>query len=175
VTQAVAWFTQACSDVASAKRVLDRKDSGTYCQAIAKCQQTVEKGVKSVVAALDEARVVQMRIGRDHGVERFVQVLRRLPRRPENQGIQGTIDWWLDERWRAEIHAIDALVPRFPAPGALAALNTEYPFQAPDASWRAPAESGTFNLESVERFLRLAEHVHVGASKVRSAIKRAYP
>lgn len=175
MTQAVAWFTQASSDVASASRVLDRTNPSTYCQAIAKCQQTVEKGVKSVIAALGEAGVLQMRIGRDHGVERFVQALGRLPRRPENQNIQATMDWWLDERWRAEIHAIDALVPRYPAPGALAAVNTEYPFQVADASWRAPAESDTFELGDVDRFLRLAQHVHVGASKVRSAIKRAYP
>lgn len=175
MTLAAAWFTQATSDVASAKRVLQQADPSTYCQVIAKCQQTVEKGVKSVVAALDEARVVQMPIGRAHGVERFVQALRRLPRRQENQDIQATIDWWLDEHRRGEIHAIDALAPKFPAPDGLAALNTEYPFQREDGSWRAPAEAGAFEFGTVERFLRLAEHVHVGAAKVRSAIKRTYP
>ena len=66
-------------------------------------------------------------------------------------------------------------LPKFPAPGGLAALNTEYPFQREDGSWRAPAEAGAFEFRTVERFLRLAEHVHIGAAKVRSAIKRTYP
>jgi HEPN domain-containing protein len=174
LTQSDAWFVQAASDYESAQRLLDREDPATYCQVIAKCQQTVEKGVKSVVAALIEANELTLQIGYKHEAERFVSTLLRSSRKWD-KGIQAEIEAWLAERWRGEIRAVDALVPKRPPPGQRPARNTEYPFQDPDGSWHAPAAVGVFDIKDVERFLRLARHVYVGAAKIRSAIKRMYP
>src|SRR5262249_48923353 len=64
------------------------KDGRTRCQAIAKWQQTVEKIIKAIVAALREAGILSVQIGYRHDVEKFVRVLIRLPRATENKSIQ---------------------------------------------------------------------------------------
>ena len=46
------WLSQAHSDLAASGRVLIPTDGRTYCQAISKYQQAVEKTVKALGAAL---------------------------------------------------------------------------------------------------------------------------
>jgi len=47
VSLSEAWLVQAASDHESIGRVFERERPNSYCQALAKCQQSVEKAVKS--------------------------------------------------------------------------------------------------------------------------------
>jgi HEPN domain-containing protein len=67
-----AWLRQAQKDRESAERVLDLKDGSTFCQAIAKSQQAVEKAVKALAAALIENRIIGGKIPFVHSVEPFM-------------------------------------------------------------------------------------------------------
>jgi len=52
--QSSAWIVQVESDFAVAEILFQKTDATTYCQAIAKYQQTVEKSVKAMVAAVND-------------------------------------------------------------------------------------------------------------------------
>lgn len=167
-----AWVRQAGSDLAAAATCYDAADDSTACHAVAKHQQTVEKSVKSIIAALNDRGVVAVPTGFRHDVERLVSALVLLPRRPANQDIQNQIHGLLNEHHRGEIHALSQLAPKRPDPGQLARRNTEYPYQNADGSWRAPADSGSFERKDVERFHALATRIHQGSSRIVAAIYR---
>ena len=54
------WLSQAHSDLAASGRVLIPNDSSTYCQAISKYQQAVEKTVKALGEALDSTGIMTL-------------------------------------------------------------------------------------------------------------------
>ena len=168
------WCKQADSDRDAACRTLDRRCPKTYCQALAKYQQTVEKSICALVAALTEKGIAHIKMKYDHNVERYFSALVRRPRPSSSPGIQSRINGLLNEFHRGEIRAITALAPKRPAPGQLHRRNTEYPFQLDETTWAAPAEEGSFDFErDVERFRKLASRIHDGVSDLVSAIYRA--
>lgn len=120
----MAWLYQAMADREAAERFVAKKGGTGRCHAIAKWQQTVEKAVKALVSALHGAGILGARFRPRHEVERYVGILVRLPRGPDNRTIQQLLHGLLDQRTRAGIRALDGLAPQLPP-----RRNTEYPFQ----------------------------------------------
>ncbi len=81
------WITQADSDRLCAIRLYDGADHRTYCQAISKHQQTVEKSIKAIVAAIRDAGIVVLPIGYTHAVDKLISGLRHLPKPKDNRDI----------------------------------------------------------------------------------------
>src|SRR6185312_3123102 len=150
------WLNQARSDLQASRRLFNTDDDGTFCQAIAKYQQVVEKSVKAIAAAVRDVGINAINIGFTHEVERVVSALVFLPRGKGPTNIKDQIKALLNEGHRREIKALCALAPKRPGPGELARRNTEYPYQRADGSWIAPHESGAFTISDVERFRTLA-------------------
>ena len=174
MTESRAWLIQADSDYVAANRILTTSDGLTFCHTIAKYQQAVEKSIKGLVAALTESGVFGHQVGRPHEIERFMSVLCRLPRDPDYKSIQSQIHGLLNETVRGEIHAIEALIPRWPRTGQLHARNTEYPFNDVPGSWRAPAEADVFTRTEVDRFRQLAFRFVQGCKRIMSALSRVH-
>ncbi|MCP4247291.1 MAG: HEPN domain-containing protein [bacterium] len=170
-----AWLRQVASDYAAARRVFDSANQATFCHTIGKYQQVVEKAVKALLAAMREQGVLDVRTPRAHNVDGLIAALIRLPRRrAERRELQNQVLALLNEFRRGEIHALGALAPRWPGPGELFPRNTEYPFQLNESTWQAPSDGGVFQLaKDVQRFERLARHVHVGVSRLIDAIQLA--
>jgi HEPN domain-containing protein len=168
------WWIQADADRRAARRVFDLADERTYCQAVAKQQQAVEKSVKALAAAVRDARLASVRIKFTHEVDKLLNALNRLhPPTGENAVIQSRIHQLISTRWEKEIGDLMALAPKALAEGEmLLARNTEYPYQNADGSWRAPAESGSFSDADVRRFQALADHIVFGTERLISAIER---
>jgi hypothetical protein len=157
MTERRAWLRQAESDYEASARLYDPADPSTYCHSIAKCQQAMEKVVKSLIACLRDAEIVSIHVGYQHDVARYISTLLFLPRVQANRTIQRRIHRILDTGTRQKIETLDELAPRRPAPGALHARNTEYPFQqAPGAVWRIPAERDVFSRKECEDYRSLA-------------------
>jgi len=167
------WLNQAHSDFDAATRSLDLKDHGSFCQAIAKHQQVVEKSVKAVAAALGPAGFRFIRIGYSHKLQAIISLLFHLPTGKDGSGIVAQIRNLLSDHDRAEIVALSSLAPAMPPPGRLASKNTEYPFQKPDGSWVAPCDDGAFSSREVERFSTLSARVIVRSGKIVSALELA--
>lgn len=165
--EAAALLEQAKADRKAAERFVE-DDAGTgRCHAIAKWQQTVEKAIKSIVAALHQAGILGAGYYPRHDVERYVGALIRLPRQPGHQTVQSKLHGLLDQQTRAGIRALDGLAPRRPA-----GRNTEYPFQDDMGQWTYPAAPGVFSEEEVGRFRELAHRVLEGAARIVSALRR---
>lgn len=170
---AAVWWKQADADRRAARHVFDPGDERTYCQAVAKQQQAVEKSVKALAAAVRDARLASIRIKFTHEVDKLLNALNRLHRPTgENAAIQSRIHQLLSGRWDEEIAALMALAPKALAEGEmLLARNTEYPYQNADGSWRAPAEPGSFSEAEFRRFQALADHIVFGTERLISAIE----
>ena len=171
--ESVAWLQQAVSDRAAAERLWDGANSAGWCHVIAKHQQTVEKAIKAVVAALRDRGVQTKNIGYEHPSEPYVSLLIRLRRTPGTRAITSHLSRLFDEETRASIRALDALVPRRPPPGEPHRRNTEYPFQDPANQWTCPAVQGTFSSGEVHEFRDLSHRIANGAAQIISTIRRA--
>lgn len=165
------WLAQATSDWRSALRIFDSSDHLTYCQTIAKYQQTVEKSVKAVFASVKDKGINLGPLGYDHDVAKKIAALKRLPQPTGKTGIQFIVNRVFTNA--DEINVLCALAPKKPAPGQLHARNTEYPFEIAAGLWEAPATKDVFSLTEVNQFRRTAEQTFTRASKAIDAIKRA--
>jgi hypothetical protein len=170
------WYRQAWSDCFTANLIAghcDRKHQA-ICQVLAKCQQTIEKSVKAIIALCDEKRIVSMKIGGGHSVSQFFSGLIREPARPKNRDIHALIVQTLSQHRREEIKAMEPLAPKWPAPGQPFPSNTEYPFQDRNdpSLWRAPADKGVFAWKDIERFLKLANAICRESDLIISAMER---
>lgn len=153
------WLMQAQSDLDSAVRAFDEENASTYCHALAKYQQVVEKSIKGVVAALHDAGTLSRGPSYTHGLVDEINILKRLPHNPKKgsgKDLVSRIKRFLDIEIRNELKAISDLAPRKPASGELEPRNTEYPYQRPDGTWLAPADPNAFRREEVEDFRRTA-------------------
>jgi HEPN domain-containing protein len=167
------WISQADSDLLAATRVYDAGDHRTCCQAIAKHQQTVEKSVKAIRAALHEGLIVSVSSGRNsHDVTKLASALRRPGDPADPTDIQHHINKLLCEHCINEIKAISALAPKLPKGGGLHERNTEYPYERLAGDWVAPALQGGFTTHEVQRFSVLAKRVYEGARQIVSALRR---
>lgn len=166
------WITQADSDRWTANRIFDAAQSRSYCQAIAKYQQVVEKSIKAIAAALRDRLIVSIPIGYKHDAARIASALRRPARPNDPTDIQHHINKLVTEYVLNEIKALDSLAPKRPTPGALHGRNTEYPFELIAGDWTTPALIGVFEETEVKRFQQLAERVHQNAKEIVSALRR---
>ncbi len=168
------WLSQAESDRHASTRIFDPDDHRTFCQTISKHQQTVEKAVKAIAAAVSDAGILSLPRTHyyKHDVDVLVSLLGRLPKPKDSRDIQGRIDKLLNSFHRSEIKVLSALTPRKPAPGALHSRNIEYPYETAPGIWTAPTLIGSFQLTEVTRFNHLAERIYQGAQRLVSALQR---
>ncbi len=167
------WLNQARSDLKAGERVFNATDEGSYCQAIAKYQQVVEKSVKAITAAVKQAAMGSIGTGFKHEVDKLVWALVLIPKGKGPADIKNRIRSLFHEGHRGEIRALCLLAPRKPGPGELSRRNTEYPYQRLDETWIAPHESESFSKTEVERFRRLASRIIEGSAKILSALERS--
>ncbi len=165
------WISQADSDRWALNRVSDSTEPRSFCQAVSKCQQIVEKSIKAIAAALRDRFIVSIPIGYTHDVARIASALRRPARPNDATDIQHHINRLLTEFTINEIKQLDAMAPRRPPPGSLHARNSEYPFELLAGDWTTPA-LGAFTDQEVRRFQELAERVYGRAKEIVSALRR---
>lgn len=100
-----AWLYQATADRKAAERFVADNEGTGRCHAIAKWQQTVEKAIKALVFALNNARILQVNVRPRHEVQRYVAALIRLPRAEGNRAVNHLLHGLLDQNTRIEINA----------------------------------------------------------------------
>lgn len=159
-----AWLGQAGSDYESIERALILDDPRTYCHAIAKCQQAVEKSVKGL------ARAAGMMVGPRHPVLQTVEAVIRLAQTPTYRDVVGRLRKFFSANIRNDILALDRLAPSLPAH-----RNTEYPFPLPDGSWTFPGQPDVFSRSDLDRFRALAYRVLAECQRFVSALERRPP
>jgi hypothetical protein len=176
VDESAAWSKQAAADYAAAEReraFAERSATESWCHAVAKYQQAVEKAIKSIVAALRECGVRGVpATGYDHQVQDHLRLLRRLPGGGAGRSIQSKLKEFLDAQTRDSIRHLENLAPRRPAPGTPHARNTEYPFNAAGGAWTYPAATDSFSVAEVNEFRKLTGRVSYYARNIVSALRR---
>jgi hypothetical protein len=170
-----AWMQQAESDYRAAQRVDNDADPTTRCQAISKYQQCVEKSVKAVLDRLYAAGITNAHSDRRHEVSRYVAVFRNVPRTRDTSGLLNQLARLFTDTVVAQVDLLDSLVPQFPAAGALAARNHEYPFQKSATDWRAPSSPDTFTTGEIRRIRNCAGSLIVGLRRIFDALELLFP
>lgn len=168
--QSQAWLAQAKSDYDAAQRVPVKQDPATYCQAIAKYQQSVEKSIKAMVAAVNELGVEFFTITDSHSLTKEIKALQTLRRAIDNTSIDRIARAFTPKRLRL-IAEISLLAPRFPRDGADFVRNTEYPFTLASGEWIAPASEGVFTMDEVNRYQGLAWELYQNISSFTSGVR----
>ena len=167
MTEAQAWKRQADSDFSAANAVFVAGNQATYCQAIAKHQQVVEKTINFIDATLREYGLLEGRVRAEHYPERMINRLVRLPQ-SENKEVADRLVR-IFSRWLSDIYDLCDLAPKLPARGEPYRRNTEYPFQLSDGEWTAP--STAFRQEEVTRFERVARQLRAEADQIAVALQ----
>lgn len=159
------WLAQAKSDLACAERCLIPGDAATYCHAIAKYQQAVEKAIKALVVALN-----LMEPTRDHEVTEELKELGQFslnPRGKANKAYAKEVKRLFDRGGnRPRIRELVQLSPKYPAAGAMARRNTEYPFQNVAGEWKIPADAEIFSTEELNQFRQITGLVIKSAGEI---------
>lgn len=170
-----AWLAQSKSDWEASGRVFIESDHATYCQTISKCQQTVEKSIKGVVSALDEAGILTMDVGWKHEVGKFVSAFRLPPQKKQPETARDILsnlrEFFSMVDIDSGIRQLDGLAPRRPPPGEPLPRNTEYPFDGVGGSYCVPADANTFTLGEVKRYQDIATRIYIRCSKTVTALK----
>jgi hypothetical protein len=174
--QSEAWVLQAKSDLAAARRVLREDDPTTFCQAIAKYQQVVEKSVKAMIAAINELGVAGtiLTISGRHTLEHEVNQLDGLRRKKPglDDASVDVIDRLLT-RHKNAIGRLCSLAPKLPGAGSAYPVNTEYPFNdASPGGGTAPAAPETCVLRDVLEAQKRAWPLHHSAARFASSLRR---
>jgi hypothetical protein len=169
------WIAQAGSDMVAARAL--HRVGADHCQVVAKCQQAMEKAVKGLVEAMNALGLVKMPVDSTHRVAKYASaMLLAVNAAPKaHRFLKVELPRLFPEHVQGCIAALDDVVPQYPKKGALAAKNTEYPFQLSVTDWRAPSAPDVFGRGDVRRYLAAAERVQGGASKVISALERGFP
>ncbi len=146
------WLRQALSDLECAK--LLETNPELRCHAIAKYQQTVEKGVKALAVAVSDSTTTQITIQFNHDVESYINVMQRLPLK-RNSNIPQRIRSLFNVQDMSILYNLIAQAPHRPAAGERYARNTEYPFQNTEDAWAAPCDAGVYSEEELRMWGRL--------------------
>jgi len=170
-----AWMQQAESDFRTAQRVDINADTRTRCQAISKYQQCVEKSVKGVLDKLHDAGVINVRSDRRHDVARYAVVFMHIPQTRQTGDLLNQLARLFTDSVVEQIKLLDSLVPQYPAAGALAARNHEYPFQQSAADWRAPADEDAFTAGEMKRIRHTAGSLILGLRRILDALELLFP
>jgi HEPN domain-containing protein len=175
VRHSAAWVEQAMSDLQAAQRLYDRENARTFCQAISKYQQAVEKAVKGVVAALQHGGVFTGGPGNRHPANPLISAILRLPRSDENRELMKRLERIFSETRRHQIEMMDNLVPVYPDPGQPHLRNHEYPFQDDVGDWLPPCDEAAFAKGEIKRFAATAVPVCRSLGEIVSGLERIYP
>lgn len=170
-----AWIQQAASDIVAAG--LLQSQGADRCQVVAKCQQAVEKAIKALVQAMNLLGLITMPVAPIHHVSGYATaIVRAAEAAPKaHRFLKGELPKLFPKHIRECIALLDAVVPIYPKAGALATLNTEYPFQLSSTDWCSPSSPDVFDAGQVKRYLVAANRVQGGASKIISALEIAFP
>jgi hypothetical protein len=179
MNESAAWRAQAAADRGAAERerafAAEGSEPPSWCHAVAKYQQAVEKSIKSIVAALRECGVRGIPpIGYDHQVQNHLRLLRRLPGGGAGRSIQSKLKEFLDAQTRNSIRTLENLAPRRPALGDPHLRNPEYPFNVAGGRWTFPAAPDAFSVAEVKEFQKLMGRVFYYATNIVRALRR-YP
>jgi HEPN domain-containing protein len=166
---------QAESDFRTAQRVDNNADARTRCQAISKYQQCVEKSVKGVLDRLHDSGITKARSDRSHKVARYAAVFTNIPRTRDTSGLLNQLARLFSDTVVQQINLLDSLVPEYPAAGALAARNQEYPFQETVSDWRAPSDENAFTIGEIKRIRNCAGSLIVGLRTILDALDLLFP
>lgn len=177
--QSEAWILQAKSDLTAAKNVLKENDASTYCQALAKYQQVVEKSVKGMVAALNELGISQPSISGKHTLEHEINGLDALRRKPDLDKASINVVDKVIVGYKNDIISLCRLAPSGPKNNAnskdkLYLKNTEYPFNEglAEGEYIAPAALDTFTIEEVKQAYQVIWSLHHMAVRFTSSLRR---
>ncbi|MGI4792294.1 MAG: hypothetical protein ACRYFS_26000 [Janthinobacterium lividum] len=165
--QSAAWIVQVESDFAVAEMLFRRNDATTYCQAIAKYQQTVEKSVKAMVAVVNDLGS-DLTITASHLPTNEIDGLLRLRRVIDNVSVDRLTR--IFKMHRGPIENLCKFAPRWPEDGETFARNTEYPFLI-TGTWTAPAADGSFTLQEATEAQSTAKAFHKAAIDFVSSVK----
>ena len=160
---------QAASDYRAAQR-LDTNDPTTWCQAISKYQQCVEKSMKGVLHRPNEARVTNHPFKGRHEVAQFAEVFAAAPQSRDSRALLNRLTAIFNEDVVQQVRALDALVPAYPKQGERTKRNHEYPFEESASGWRAPAERETFGEKEMRGFRRCAGRLMNGLPPIVEAL-----
>ena len=168
------WLSQAHSDLAASDRVLITADGSTYCQAISKYQQAVEKTVKALGAALRSAGIMTLpnKYYYRHDVTEMAKAMSR-PVVIGGRSVLPSIQNTLHSGAMQEITKLCSLAPARPQPGTLHSQNTEYPYEIRFGQWTYPASPSSFKWKDVERFQRFSKRLYYDCSRIIAALDRA--
>ena len=170
-----AWMQQAESDYRTAQRVDNEADERTRCQAISKYQQCVEKSVKAVLDKLYDARITNAHSDSRHHVARYAAVFTNIPRTAQTGVLLNQLARLFTDSVIRQINLLDSLVPQYPAAGALAAKNHEYPFQQTVVDWRAPSDEDAFTAGEIRRIRNCAGSLIIGLRRIFDALESLFP
>jgi hypothetical protein len=174
--ESAAWLAQAGADRTAAEReriFAEQSQTPSWCHTVAKYQQSVEKSIKSIVAALRDCGVRGVPpIGYDHHVQNHLRLLRRLPGGGVGRSIPIKLREFLDAQTRNSIRNLEILAPRRPAVGDPHPRNTEYPFNVAGGAWTYPASPDSFAVSEVKEFQKLVGRVSYYASNIVAALRR---
>jgi hypothetical protein len=131
--------------------------------------------MKGVLHRLNEIGITNARSDSRHHVARYVAVFRNLPATKHTSGLLNQLARLFSETVIAQINLLDSLVPEYPAAGALAARNHEYPFQKTIAQWRAPSEVDIFTSGEIRRIRNCAGSLIVGLRRILDALDLLFP
>jgi len=170
-----AWMRQAESDFRTAQRIDNDADARARCQAISKYQQCVEKSVKGVLDKLHMARVTHDGSDRSHHVARYAALFRNIPGTDDTRDLLNQLGRLFTDAVVTQMNLLGLLVPAYPAAGALAARNHEYPFQVTAADWRAPSDDDAFSAGELKRIRNCAGSLIVGLRRIPDALDLLFP
>lgn len=175
MTLSKAWIKQALSDLQAARDIDHPGDSRSHCQAISKYQQSVEKSVKGVLDKLYAVRLVGQGSDRNHKVARYASVLTGFPTSPDNRDLLNRLRRLFKPSMVKQIVFLDSLVPEYPAPGALAKRNHEYPFQDAKGDWHSPSDTDSFSQGEIKRVRACAGSLVRQLGEILEAFDVVYP
>jgi len=175
--QSEAWLYQAKSDFSAARAVQvapDDKKTSTYCQAIAKYQQTAEKSVKGMIAALNEQGIPNIQISHSHDLKHEISSLnsvRRTGLKSYDRNLVDKINATFNNR-KADVDWLSRLAPAGPKDGTYL-KNTEYPFNDTSlGGWAAPADAEIFFVTDVTKAYNLAQKLYKQANSIITSLRR---
>jgi len=166
---------QAEADFRTAQRIDNDADARTRCQAISKYQQCVEKSVKGVLDKLHMARLIHDGSDRRHHVARYAALFRNIPRTNNTRDLLNQLGRLFGSAVVTQMNLLDSFVPEYPAAGALARRNHEYPFQVTAADWRAPSDDDAFSAGEIKRIRNCAGSLVVGLRRILDALDLLFP
>jgi hypothetical protein len=166
---------QAESDYRAAQRLDKNDDARMRCQAISKYQQCVEKSVKGVLDKLHVAGITLSSSDSRHHVARYVTMFIQIPRTKQTSDLLTQLARLFTATIVEQINLVDSLVPEYPAKGAHAARNHEYPFQRNATDWRAPCDEDAFTAAEMKRIRNCAGALILGLRRIFDALELLFP